>query len=125
MMALMVAPANFLDLLGKRVRYRGQVSVVVGRLDQRRSQRDRLAPFRDESVTVRFERPLGATFVEVEGAELAEIERLELARSPVASVVCNGECCDRLAHKGPLRCEERLAPVRRFTTGGASAKEGP
>jgi hypothetical protein len=73
----MAAPANPLDLLGKRVRYRGQVGLVVGRLDPRHSRRDRLAPFREESVTIRFEGALGATFVAVEGAELDAIELLE------------------------------------------------
>ena len=73
----MAAPANPLDLLGKRVRYRGQVGLVVGRLDPRHSRRDRLAPFREESVTIRFEGPLGPTFVEVKGPELAAIEPLD------------------------------------------------
>ncbi len=63
-----------LELLGRRVRYRGQVGLVVGRLDPRSGQRDRLAPFREASVAIRFEGPLGATFVEVAGAELSAIE---------------------------------------------------
>jgi hypothetical protein len=73
----MVSPPDPLELLGKRVRYLGREGLVVGRLDPRRSSRDRLAPFREASVTIRFEGPLGPTFVEVEGAELASIELLD------------------------------------------------
>jgi hypothetical protein len=77
MIAGMTVPPDTLALLGKRVRYRGKEGLVVGRLDPRLSGRDRLAPFREESVTIRFDGPLGATFVEVEGTELAVIEVLE------------------------------------------------
>ena len=70
----MTSAPDPLELLGKRVRYRSRVGLVVGRLDPRSGQRDRLAPFREASVTIRFEGPLGATFVEVAGAELGVIE---------------------------------------------------
>ncbi len=73
----MANPPNTLDLLGKRVRYGGKYGVVVGRLDPRASRKDRLAPFREESVTIRFEGTLRPTFVEVGGAELARIVLLE------------------------------------------------
>lgn len=73
----MASPREPLELLGKRVRYRGQRGVVVGRLDPRSAQRDRLASFRQASVTIRFEGPLGPTFVEVDGAELGAIEPLD------------------------------------------------
>ena len=73
----MVVPRNTLDLLGKRVRYRGKEGLVVGRLDPQLARRDRLATFRGESVTIRFEGPLAPTFVEVEGADLDAIEVIE------------------------------------------------
>ena len=73
----MAKPPNSLDLLGKRVRYRGSYGVVVGRLDPLADHRDRLAPFRAESVTIRFEGRLGATFVEVAATDLGDIELLE------------------------------------------------
>lgn len=49
----MVNPPNTLGLLGKRVRYQGKEGLVVGRLDPLLSRKDRLAPFRGESVTGR------------------------------------------------------------------------
>ena len=73
----MANPPNSLDLMGKRVRYQGKEGLVVGRLDPPAAQRDRLAPFRGESVTIRFEGHLGATFIEVDAAELGSIEVLE------------------------------------------------
>ena len=73
----MANPPNSLDLLGKRVRYQGREGLVVGRLDPTRAQRDRLAPFREESVTIRFEGDLGPTFVEVDAADFGAIEVLE------------------------------------------------
>ena len=72
-----IVPPNSLDLLDKRVCYRGQEGIVVGRLDPRRAGKDRLAALREASVTIRFEGRLGATFVEVGGPELAAIETLE------------------------------------------------
>lgn len=66
-----------LALLGKRVRYQGREGLVVGRLDPHSLGRDRLAFLRGASVTIRFEGPLGATFVTVEGAELGAIELLD------------------------------------------------
>ena len=77
MIALMADPPDPLELLGKRVRYLGKEGHVVARLNPRSSQRDRLASFRQASVTIRFEGPLGATFVEVAGAELGVIELLD------------------------------------------------
>ena len=74
---LMANPPNSLDLLGKRVRYQGKEGLVVGRLDPLAAQRDRLAPFRAESVTIRFEGQLGATFVEVAAIDLGGVELLE------------------------------------------------
>ena len=50
---------------------------MVGRLDPLAAQRDRLAPFRAESVTIRFESQLGATFVEVDAADFNDIKPLE------------------------------------------------
>jgi hypothetical protein len=73
----MANPPNSLDLLGKRVRYQGKEGLVVGRFDPTRAHRDRLAPFRDESVTIRIEGHLGPTFVEVDAAKLGSIELLE------------------------------------------------
>lgn len=73
----MANPPNSLDLLGKRVRYQGKVGLVVGRLDPQAARRDRLAPFRAESVTIRFEGHLGATFVEADAADFGDIEVLE------------------------------------------------
>ena len=73
----MESPPNSLDLLGKRVRYQGKVGLVVGRLDPLAVQRDRLAPFRAESVTIRLEGQLGATFVEVDVSDFGDIELLE------------------------------------------------
>ena len=73
----MINSQNSLDLRGKRVRYQGKVGLVVGRLDPLADQRDRLAPFRAESVTIRFEGQLGATFVEVAAIDLGGVELLE------------------------------------------------
>jgi len=73
----MANPPNTLDLLGKRVRYQGKEGLVVGRLDPGRPRKDRLAPFRSESVTIRFEGQLGATFVEVDAADLGSVEVLD------------------------------------------------
>jgi hypothetical protein len=66
-----------LELLGKRVRYQGKEGCVVGRLDPHVAGRDRLAAYRSESLTIRFEGPLGATLVEVDGADFGDIEVLE------------------------------------------------
>jgi hypothetical protein len=74
---LVANPPNSLDLLGKRVRYQGKIGLVVGRLDPAAARRDRLAPFRSESVTIRFEGQLGAIFVEVDVADLGSVEVLE------------------------------------------------
>jgi len=71
------SPATPASLLGKRVRYLGKVGVVVGRLDPRSVRRDRLAPLRDHLVTIRFEEPLGPTFVEVDDAASGDIEVLD------------------------------------------------
>ena len=73
----MANPVNSLDLLGKRVRYQGKVGLVVGRLDPTKACKDRLAPFRSESVTIRVEGDLGPTLVEVDAADLGGIEVLE------------------------------------------------
>jgi len=73
----MANPPNTLDLLGKRVLYQGKIGLVVGRLDPTRACKDRLAPFRSESVTIRVEGDLGPTFVEIDAAELGSIEVLE------------------------------------------------
>jgi hypothetical protein len=73
----MVNPPNSLDLLGKRVRYRGKEGLVVGRLDPLAAHRDRLAPFRGESVTICFEGHLAPTFVEVDAVDLGGVEVLE------------------------------------------------
>jgi len=75
--APMVELHDALKLLGKRVRYMGKVGVVVGRLDPQSTHRDHLAPLRDHWVTIRFEGPLGPTFVEVEDAALGTIEVLD------------------------------------------------
>jgi hypothetical protein len=74
---LMANPPNSLDLLGKRVRYQGKEGLVVGRLDPLAAHRDRLAPFRGESVTIRIEGHLGPTFVEVAAIDLGGVEVLE------------------------------------------------
>jgi hypothetical protein len=74
---LVANPPNSLDLLGKRVRYQGKIGLVVGRLDPAAARKDRLAPLRAESVTIRFEGQLGATIVEVDAAELGSVEVLE------------------------------------------------
>jgi hypothetical protein len=73
----MANPPNSLALLGKRVRYHSQIGLVVGRLDPTTAQRDRLAPFRGESVTILFEGDLGPTFVELDAADFGSIELLE------------------------------------------------
>jgi hypothetical protein len=49
----------------------------VGRLDPLAARRDRLAPFRGESVTIRIEGDLGPTFVEVDAVDLGGVEVLE------------------------------------------------
>jgi hypothetical protein len=72
----MPEPPNPLELLGKRGRYLGKVGVVVGRFDPQSPRQDHLAPLRDRLVTIRFEGLFGPTFVEAEGAALAEIEVL-------------------------------------------------
>jgi len=74
---LMANPPNSLDLLGKRVRYQGREGLVVSRFNPLAVGRDRLAPLRTESVTIRFEGQLGATFIELDAAELGSIELLE------------------------------------------------
>ncbi len=68
---------NTLDLLGKRVRYQGREGLVVSRFNPLAAHRDRLAPFRGESVTIRIEGHLGATFVEVDAVDLGGFEVLE------------------------------------------------
>ena len=68
---------NSLDLLGKRVRYAGKEGLVVSRFNPMAAGRDRLAPFRDESVTIRIEGRLGPTFVEVDAVDLGGVEVLE------------------------------------------------
>jgi hypothetical protein len=68
---------NTLDLLGKRVRCQGKEGLVVSRCNPLAAHRDRLAPFRGESVTIRFEGQLGPTFVEVAAIDLGGIEVLE------------------------------------------------
>ena len=73
----MANPPNTLDLLGKRVRYWGKEGLVVADSTRCAAHRDRLAPFRGESVTIRFEGDLGPTFVEVDAADLGSIEVLE------------------------------------------------
>jgi hypothetical protein len=73
----MVRLPNTLDLLGKRVRYNGEVGLVVGRLDPLAANRDRLASFRGASVTIRVEGRLAPHFVEVAASDLASIEVLE------------------------------------------------
>jgi hypothetical protein len=73
----MANPPNTLDLLGKRVRYQGKEGLVVARLDPLAAHRDRLAPFRGESVTIRIEGHLGPTFVEVDAVDLGSVEVLE------------------------------------------------
>jgi len=73
----MANPPNSLDLLGKRVRYQGKEGLVVSRFNPLAARTDRLAPFRAESVTIRIEGHLGATFIEVDAAELGSIELLE------------------------------------------------
>ncbi len=73
----MINSQNSLDLLGKRVRYCGKEGLVVSRFNPLAVGRDRLAPFRGESVTIRFEGHLGATFIEVDAVDLGSIELLE------------------------------------------------
>ena len=73
----MANPPNSLDLLGKRVRYQGREGLVVSRFNPLAARKDRLAPFRGESVTIRFEGHLGATFVEVDAVDLGGVELLE------------------------------------------------
>ena len=73
----MINSQNSLDLLGKRVRYCGKEGLVVSRFNPQAVDRDRLAPLRTESVTIRFEGQLGATFVEVAAIDLGGVELLE------------------------------------------------
>ena len=73
----MTNPPHSLDLLGKRVRYCGKEGFVVARLDPLAAHKDRLAPLRAASVTIRFEGDLGPTFVELDAAEFGSIELLE------------------------------------------------
>ena len=75
--SLMANPANSLDLLDKRVRYQGKEGLVVSRFNPTAAGRDRLAPFRAESVTICFEGQLGPTFVEVDAVDLSGVELLE------------------------------------------------
>jgi hypothetical protein len=75
--ALMTNSQNSLDLLGKRVRYCGRDGLVVSRFNPQAVGRDRLASLRDESVTIRFEGQLGATFIEVDAVDLGSVELLE------------------------------------------------
>ncbi len=77
MMPLMANPPNCPDLLGKRVRYQGEEGLVVSTFNPLAAHRDRLAPFRGESVTIRIEGHLGATFVEVDAIDLGGVELLE------------------------------------------------
>ncbi len=72
----MANPPNTHDPLGKRARCCGKEGLVVSRFNAQAVGRDRLAPSRDESVTIRFEGHLGATFVEVDDADFGDIEVL-------------------------------------------------
>ncbi len=65
-----------LDLLGKHVRYNGEVGIVVSRSEPNREGRDGLAAQRGRSVTIRIEGQLAPHFVEVTEADLASIEVL-------------------------------------------------
>ena len=73
----MANPPNTLDPLGKRVRYCGKEGLLVSRLNPLGVGRDRRAPLRAESVTIRIEGDLGPTFVELDAAEFGSIELLE------------------------------------------------
>ncbi len=72
----MANPPNTFDPLGKRVRYCGKEGLAVSRFNPLAVGRERLAPLRAESVTIRFEGYLGATFVEVDAADFGDIEVL-------------------------------------------------
>jgi hypothetical protein len=77
MIPLMPELPNSLDLLGKRVRCQGREGLVVSTFNPLAAHRDRLASFRAESVTIRFEGQLGPTFVEVAAPDLGDVEVLE------------------------------------------------
>jgi hypothetical protein len=77
MIPLMPELPNSLDLLGKRVRCQGREGLVVSTLNPLAAHRDRLASFRAESVTIRFEGQLGHTFVEVDVTDFSDIAALE------------------------------------------------
>ena len=73
----MANPPHTLNLLGRRVRHCGKEGLVVSRFNPLAVGRDRLAPFRGESVTIRIEGHLGPTFVEVDAIDLGGVELLE------------------------------------------------
>lgn len=68
---------NTLDLLGRHVRYDGEVGVVVSHSEPTLASKDRLASQRGRSVTIRVEGRVGPHFVEVAERDLERIEVLE------------------------------------------------
>ena len=68
---------NTLDLIGKRVRFEGEVGTVVSRTEPSLAGRDCLSFWRGRSVTIRVEGALAPHFVEVAEADIVRIEMLE------------------------------------------------
>jgi hypothetical protein len=74
---IIIAAMDTLALLGKRVRYRGKEGLVVGRLDPQSRAGIAWPPCAAPRSRSASRGPLGATLVEVEGAELGAIELLD------------------------------------------------
>ena len=68
---------NTLDLLGRQVRYNGEMGVGVSHSGPGEVRRDRLAAQRGRSVTIRVDGQLAPHFVEVTEADLENIEVLD------------------------------------------------
>jgi hypothetical protein len=67
---------NTLDLLSRRVRYEGEMGLVVSRNEPTATSRDGLAAERGRSVTIRIEGAVAPRFIEVTEADLERIELL-------------------------------------------------